>query len=241
MGRLALVTGGTRGIGRAVSIALHNAGYDVAANYAGNTKAAEQLREEHNIRTFQWDVSDYDACAKGIAKVEADFGQKIQVLVNNAGIIRDAMMHKLAPTQWHEVIDTNLTSCFNMCHIVMPHMRDVGFGRIINISSINALMGQLGQVNYAAAKAGIIGLSKSLAREGASKNITVNVVAPGYIATEMTQDIPEKVMESLIAQIPVRRLGTPDEIARCVLFLADDQAGFITGITLSANGGQAMH
>jgi acetoacetyl-CoA reductase len=237
MNRVALVTGGSRGIGAAISIALKNAGYKVAANYAGNDEAAQKFTAETGIKTYKWSVADYDACVAGIKQVEADLGP-VEVLVNNAGITRDAMFHKMTPQQWNEVIGTNLNGAFNMTHPLWTGMRDRKFGRVITISSINGQKGQMGQANYSAAKAGDIGFTKALAQEGARAGITVNVIAPGYIGTEMVMAVPEKVRESNIAQIPVGRLGEPDEIARCVVFLASDEAGFITGSTLSANGGQ---
>ena len=238
MSRTALVTGGTRGIGAAISTALKEAGYKVAANYAGNDEAANAFKAQTGIPVYKWDVSSYEACAEGIARVEADLGP-IEVLVNNAGITRDAMFHKMTPQQWGEVIDTNLTGLFNMTHPVWTGMRDRSFGRIINISSINGQKGQMGQVNYSAAKSGDLGFTKALAQEGAAKGITVNAICPGYIGTEMVRAVPEKVLnERIIPQIPVGRLGEPEEIARCVLFLASDDAGFITGSTISANGGQ---
>jgi acetoacetyl-CoA reductase len=240
MSRVALVSGGTRGIGAAISIALRAAGYRVAANFAGNEEKAKAFYDETGIPVFKWDVSSYQACAEGIAKVEAELGP-IDVLVNNAGITRDGMFHKMTPEQWNEVIGTNLTGLFNMTHPVWAGMRDRGFGRIVNISSINGQKGQMGQVNYSAAKAGDLGFTRALAQEGAAKNITVNAVCPGYIGTEMVRAVPEKVLnERIIPQIPVGRLGEPEEIARCVVFLASDEAGFITGSTLSANGGQFM-
>ena len=238
MSRIALVTGGTRGIGAAISIALKEAGYTVAANYAGNDERAAAFKAETGIAVFKWDVSSYEACVEGIAKVEAELGP-VEVLVNNAGITRDGMFHKMTPTQWNEVINTNLTGLFNMTHPVWTGMRDRNFGRVINISSINGQKGQMGQANYSAAKAGDLGFTKALAQEGAAKGITVNAICPGYIATEMVLAVPEKVInERIIPQIPVGRLGQPEEIARCVVFLASDAAGFITGSTLSANGGQ---
>lgn len=237
MARVAIVTGGSRGIGAAISKALKDAGYSVAANYAGNDEAAAAFKSETGIPVYKWSVADYDACAEGIAKVEADLGP-IDVLINNAGITRDGMFHKMTPQQWKEVIDTNLTGIFNMTHPVWPGMRERGFGRIVNISSINGQKGQMGQANYSAAKAGDIGFTRALAQEGAFKGITVNAICPGYIGTDMVMAVPEKVRESIIAQIPVGRLGTPEEIARCVTFLASDDAGFITGSTISANGGQ---
>lgn len=238
MGRVALVTGGSRGIGAAISIALKEAGYTVAANYAGNDDAAKKFTEETGIKTYKWSVADYDACKAGIAQVEADLGP-VEVLVNNAGITRDAMFHKMTPAQWKEVIETNLSGVFNMTHPVWGGMRDRKFGRVINISSVNGQKGQAGQANYSAAKAGDIGFTRALAQEGAKAGITVNVIAPGYIGTEMVKAIDEKVLnERIIPQIPVGRLGEPSEIARCVVFLASDDAGFISGSTISANGAQ---
>ncbi len=238
MARTALVSGGTRGIGEAICIALKEAGYKVAASYAGNEEAAAKFTEATGIPAYKWDVSDYAACAAGIAKVEADLGP-VDVLVNNAGITKDAMFHKMTPDMWNAVICTNLTGLYNMTHPVWGGMRDRKFGRVISISSINGQKGQMGQVNYSASKAGDIGFSKALAQEGAKAGITVNVICPGYIGTDMVKAIDEKVLnERIIPQIPVGRLGTPEEIARCVLFLASDDAGFITGSTISANGGQ---
>ena len=237
MTKTALVTGGTRGIGAAISIALKSAGYSVAANYAGNDEAAQTFKNDTGIPVYKWSVADYDACAAGIAKVEADLGP-VAVLVNNAGITRDAMFHRMTREQWSEVMGTNLNGLFNMTHPVWPGMRDRKFGRVINISSINGQKGQMGQANYAAAKAGDIGFTKTLAQEGARAGITVNAICPGYIGTEMVRAVPEKVLDSIVSQIPVGRLGEPEEIARCVVFLASDDSGFITGSTLSANGGQ---
>ena len=237
MERVALVTGGSRGIGAAISKALKAAGYRVAANYAGNDDAARAFTEETGIPTFKWSVADYDACAAGIREVEEKLGP-LSVLVNNAGITRDALFHKMTPQQWREVIDTNLTGLFNMTHQVWPGMRERKYGRVVNISSINGQKGQVGQANYSAAKAGDLGFTKALAQEGARAGITVNAICPGYIATEMVMAVPEKVRESIIGQIPVGRLGEPEEIARCVVFLAAEEAGFITGATLTANGGQ---
>ncbi|MCO5071584.1 MAG: acetoacetyl-CoA reductase [Rhizobiaceae bacterium] len=237
MARVALVTGGSRGIGAAISVALKDAGYQVAANYAGNDEAAAKFTADTGIKTYKWSVADYDACAAGIAAVEADLGP-VDVLVNNAGITRDAMFHRMTREQWNEVIGTNLNGVFNMTHPLWTGMRDRKFGRVITISSINGQKGQMGQANYSASKAGDIGLTKALAQEGARAGITVNVIAPGYIGTDMVMAVPEKVRESIIAQIPVGRLGEPSEIARCVVFLASDEAGFITGSTISANGGQ---
>ncbi len=237
MARIALVTGGTRGIGAAISRALKTAGYTVAANYAGNDEAAAAFKAETGIPVYKWSVADYDACVAGIARVEADLGP-VEVLVNNAGITRDAPFHKMSREQWSAVVDTNLSGIFNMTHPLWNGMRDRGFGRIVNISSINGQKGQFAQVNYSAAKAGDLGFTKALAQEGAKKGITVNAICPGYIATDMVMAVPEKVRESIIAQIPVGRLGEADEIARCVVFLAADDAGFVTGSTITANGGQ---
>lgn len=240
MARVAVVSGGTRGIGAAVSKALAKSGYRVAAVYAGNDEAAAKFKSETSIPVYKWDVSDCEACASGLSKVTADLGP-VEVLINNAGITRDAMLHKMKPEQWYGVINTNLNSLFNMTRPVIEGMRERGFGRIVNISSINGLKGQMGQTNYAASKAGDIGFTKSLAQENAKKGITVNVIAPGYNATEMVQAIPKDVLEkTILPQIPVGRLGKVEEIARCVLFLVSDDAGFITGATLSVNGGQFM-
>ena len=238
MSRTALVTGGTRGIGAAISIALKEAGYEVCASYAGNTEAAETFKELTGIRVHKFDVSDFDSCHTAILEIEGEIGP-IDVLVNNAGITRDGMLHKLTPDAWNEVINTNLNSLFNTTKNVIDSMRDRGFGRIINISSINGQKGQMGQTNYSAAKAGVIGFTKALAQEGARKNITVNCVAPGYVATDMVKAVPEEVLNTqIIPHIPVGRLGEPAEIARCVTFLASDEAGFITGSTITVNGGQ---
>jgi len=238
MARVALVTGGSRGIGAAISRALKDVGYKVAANYAGNDEAAASFKSDTGIPVYKWSVADYDACVAGIAKVEADLGP-VEVLVNNAGITRDGMFHRMTPQQWQEVVETNLSGLFNMTRPVWPGMRDRGFGRIVNISSINGQKGQVGQVNYSAAKAGDIGFTRALAQEGAAKGITVNAICPGYIGTEMVRAVPEEVLKTkILPQIPVGRLGEPEEVARCVVFLASDDAGFITGSTLSANGGQ---
>lgn len=238
MERVALVTGGSRGIGAAISVALKDAGYSVAATYAGNDEAATKFTAATGISTYKWSVADYDECVHGIAKVEADLGP-IDILINNAGITRDCMFHKMTPQQWKDVVDTNLTGIFNMTHPIWSGMRDRKFGRVVNISSINGQKGQMGQVNYSAAKAGDLGFTKALAQEGAQKGITVNAICPGYIGTEMVLAVPEKVLnERIIPQIPVGRLGQPEEIARCVVFLTSDDAGFITGSTLTANGGQ---
>ena len=238
MSKVALVTGGSRGIGAAISIALKNAGYTVAANYAGNDAAAAKFTAETGIPTYKWSVADYDACAAGVRQVEADLGP-VAVLVNNAGITRDSMFHKMTPVQWKEVIDTNLSGLFNMTHPLWSGMRDRKFGRVINISSINGQKGQAGQVNYSASKSGDLGFTKALAQEGARAGITVNAICPGYIGTEMVRATDEKVLkERILPLIPVGRLGEPEEVARCVVFLASDDAGFITGSTISANGGQ---
>ncbi len=240
MARVALVTGGSRGIGAAISTALKAAGYSVAANYAGNDEAAAKFKAETGIPVYKWDVSNYEACAAGIAQVEADLGP-VDVLVNNAGITRDGFFHKMGPDQWNAVIGTNLNSLFNMTRPVIEGMRGRKFGRVICISSINGQKGQAGQANYSAAKAGEIGFVKAVAQENANQGITINAICPGYIGTEMVMAIAPEVLEKrIIPQIPVGRLGKPEEIARCVLFLASDDAGFITGSTLSANGGQFM-
>jgi acetoacetyl-CoA reductase len=238
MARVAMVTGGTRGIGAAIAKALKAAGYKVAANYAGNDEAAQKFKSETGIPVFKWDVSSYDACVAGLQQVAADVGP-IEVLVNNAGITRDAMFHRMKPEQWIAVVNTNLNSLFNMCRPVIEGMREHKFGRIVNISSINGQKGQMGQSNYSAAKAGELGFTKALAQENARAGITVNAICPGYINTEMVQAVPKDVLEkSILPLIPVGRLGEPEEIARCVVFLASDDAGFITGSTLTANGGQ---
>jgi len=237
MARVALVTGGTRGIGEAISKALKTEGYSVAATYAGNDEKAAAFTEATGIGTYKWNVADYEASKAGIAKVEAELGP-IDIVVANAGITRDAPFHKMTPEQWKDVIDTNLTGVFNTIHPVWPGMRERKFGRVIVISSVNGQKGQFAQVNYAATKAGDIGIVRSLAQEGARAGITANAVCPGYIATEMVMAVPEKVREAIIAQIPAGRLGEPEEIARCVTFLASDDAQFINGSTISANGAQ---
>jgi acetoacetyl-CoA reductase len=235
-----MVTGGTRGIGAAISRALSAAGYRVAANYGGNDEVAAKFKAETGIGVYKWDVSSYDACAEGLQQVVADLGP-VEVLVNNAGITRDSMFHRMKPEQWLAVINTNLGSLFNMCRPVIEGMRERKFGRIINISSINGQKGQMGQTNYSAAKAGEIGFTKALAQENARAGVTVNAICPGYINTEMVQAVPKDVLEkSILPLIPIGRLGEPEEIARCVLFLASDEAGLITGSTLTANGGQYM-
>lgn len=238
MKRIALVTGGTRGIGAGISKALQKRGYLVAANYHTDYKNAEKFHEETGIPVFSWDVSDYESCQKGVEKVGNEFGGSIDALVNNAGITRDSMLHKMDRKAWDVVIATNLTSVFNMCRIVVPFMRDKKFGRIVNISSVNGVKGQAGQVNYSAAKAGVLGLTKALAQESAAKGITVNAIAPGYVATDMTDVIRDDIKEKIIASIPIGRFGTADEIANAVTFLVSDESSFITGITLNVNGGQ---
>ncbi len=239
MPRVAVVTGGTRGIGSAIARALSAAGYQVAANYGGNDEAAQKFKAETGIPVYKWDVSSFEACAEGVKKVVADLGP-VEVLVNNAGITRDTTLHRMKPEQWNAVINTNLNSLFNMCRQVIESMRERKFGRIINISSINGQKGQIGQTNYSAAKAGEIGFTKALAQENARLGITVNAICPGYINTEMVQAVPKDVLEKIIAQIPVGRLGEPDDIARCVVFLAADTADFITGATLNVNGAQYL-
>lgn len=240
MARVALVTGGTRGIGAAIAKALSAAGYRVAANYGGNDEAANKFKAETGIPVFKWDVSSYAACAEGVKTVEAELGP-VEVLVNNAGITRDGMFHKMTIEQWTAVVNTNLNSLFNMCRPVIEGMRERNFGRIVNISSINGQKGQMGQTNYSAAKAGELGFTKALAQENAKKGITVNAICPGYVATEMVQAVPKEVLEkNILPQIPVGRLAEPEEVARCVLFLVADEAGFITGSTLSVNGAQYL-
>ncbi|MFN3709353.1 MAG: acetoacetyl-CoA reductase [Alishewanella aestuarii] len=240
MQRIAIVTGGTRGIGRAIAEALHAEGYKVAAVYASNQAAAEAFQQQTGIPVYQWDVSDFAACQQGIARVEAELGP-VAVLVNNAGITRDVMLHKMTLEQWQAVINTNLSSLFNMCRPVIEGMRERGFGRIINISSVNGQKGQAGQTNYSAAKAGELGFTRALAMENARKGITVNAICPGYIETDMVKAMPAEIVnERILPQILSGRLGQPEEIARCALFLASEQAGYITGATLSVNGGQYM-
>jgi acetoacetyl-CoA reductase len=240
MSRVAVVTGGTRGIGKAISVALKKAGYTVVANYGGNDEAAKAFTEETGIPAVKFDVGDFAACEAAVAKIAADHGP-VDIVVNNAGITRDAVLHRMSPTQWNEVIQTNLASCFNMARVVIDKMRERGFGRIVNIGSINGQAGQYGQVNYAAAKSGIHGFTKALAQEGAAKGITVNAIAPGYVDTDMVRAVPPAVLEKIIAKIPVGRLGHAEDIARGVLFLVADDADFITGATLSINGGQHMY
>jgi acetoacetyl-CoA reductase len=240
MARIAVVTGGTRGIGCAISLALKKAGYKVAANYATRDEVAQAFTKEHGIPAYKWDIANFEACKDGIAKIASDLGGPVEILVNNAGITRDAAMHKMTPTDWAAVIATNLNSCFCMSRAVIDSMRDKKFGRIINISSVNGQLGQFGQTNYSAAKAGMLGFTKALARETAARGITVNAIAPGYIETDMTSAVAPEVMKKIVEGIPVGRMGKPDEIARAVLFLAADEAAFITGETLSVNGGQYM-
>jgi acetoacetyl-CoA reductase len=240
MARVALVTGGTRGIGKAVCIALLEEGYAVVATYGGNDERAKAFTEETGIPSYKWDVSDFAACAAGVKQIEAEVGS-IDILVNNAGITRDGTLQKMEHDMWQEVIDTNLGSCFNMCRATIDGMRARKFGRVVNVGSINGQGGQYGQVNYAAAKSGIHGFTKALAQEGARSNITVNAIAPGYIDTDMVAAVPDNVLEKIVAGIPVGRLGKASEIARGVVFLVADDAGFLTGSTLSINGGQHMY
>jgi acetoacetyl-CoA reductase len=240
MARVAVVTGGTRGIGEAISIMLDKAGYKVAAAYQGNDVRAEEFSKRTGIKTFKFDVGDFAQCQAGIKEIEAALGP-IEIVVNNAGITRDGTLQRMSWENWNEVINTNLSSCFNMCRCVIDGMRARNFGRIVNIGSINGQAGQYGQVNYAAAKSGIHGFTKALAQEGARNGITVNAIAPGYIDTDMVRAVPPPVLEKIVAKIPVGRLGTADEIARGVLFLVSDDAGFVTGSTLSINGGQHMY
>ncbi|KAA3621691.1 MAG: acetoacetyl-CoA reductase [Proteobacteria bacterium] len=238
--RVAIVTGGTRGIGEAISVYLKEAGHNVAATYAGNDEAARKFSDRTGIATYKFDVSDFDQCAEAVAKIAGDLGP-VDILVNNAGITRDGTMHKMDFEQWNAVIQTNLSSCFNMCRAVIESMRSRGFGRIVNIGSVNGQAGQYGQVNYAAAKSGIHGFTKALAKENAAKGITVNAVAPGYVETDMVRAVPENVLEKIIATIPVGRLGKAEDIAHAVMFLVDEDASFITGSTISINGGQHMY
>ncbi len=240
MSRIALVTGGTRGIGAATAAAFQAAGYRAASVYGRDDRKAEYFRAETGIPVYRWDVSDFDACREGVARVTDDLGP-IDVLINSAGITRDRTLHRMDPEQWRQVIDTNLGSCFNMSRAVIEGMRRRKFGRIVNVGSINGQAGQYGQVNYAAAKSGIHGFTKALALEGAAHGITVNAVAPGYIDTEMVAAVPKDVLEKIVQRIPVRRLGRAEEIARAIRFLASDESGFITGSTLSVNGGQHMY
>ena len=237
MERVALVTGGSRGIGAAISLALKNEGYKVAATYAGNDEAASRFSNDTGIKTYKWNVASYEESVVGLNNVQADLGS-IDTVVANAGITRDAPFHKMTPDQWNEVVNTNLTGVFNTIHPLWPSMRDQKFGRVIVISSINGQKGQFAQVNYSATKAGDLGMVKSLAHEGARNGITANAICPGYIATDMVMAMPEKAIEATISQIPTGRLGEPEEIARCVVFLASEKSGFINGSTISANGAQ---
>ena len=240
MPKVALVTGGTRGIGEAIAVELKEAGYNAVVNYANNDDRAREFHEKTGIPVYKFDVSDFDACKKGIAAIKSDIGP-VSILVNNAGITKDQTMHRMSPESWQAVLDTNLGSCFNMCRCTIDGMRDSNFGRIVNIGSVNGQAGQYGQVNYAAAKSGIHGFTKALALESAPKGITVNAIAPGYVDTDMVRNVPADVLEKIIATIPVGRLGTAHDIARSVLFLVSDEGGFITGSTLSINGGQHMY
>jgi len=241
MSKLAIVTGGTRGIGRAISQDLHKEGYLVIANYSNNDLRAKEFSDKTGIQAIKWDVSDYQACQENVKNISKHFNLPVSILINNAGISRDAMLHKLEHENWMEVLNVNLNSCFNMCKAVISPMREQGYGRIVNISSINALTGNIGVANYSAAKAGMIGLTKALAKESASKGITVNAVAPGYVNTELLSNVSEKVMEAIVNDIPVKRLGEPEEISRLVRFLVAQESGFITGETISINGGHNMH
>ena len=240
MARVAIVTGGTRGIGEAISIALRDMGMQVAANYAGNEERARAFTERTGIANFKWDVADHGASQEGVRQVESELGP-VDVLVNNAGITRDTTMKRMDHAKWQEVMDTNLGGCFNMAKAVFEGMIGRGYGRIVNIGSINGQAGQYGQVNYAAAKSGIHGFTKALAQEGARSGVTVNAIAPGYIDTDMVAAVPADVLTKIVARIPVGRLGQASEIARGVLFLVADEGGFITGSTLSINGGQHMY
>ena len=240
MSHTAIVTGGTRGIGAAISVALSEDGYKVAATYAGNDEAAEAFKTQTGISVYRFDVADFDQCAESVSRIETDLGP-VSILVNNAGITRDGTLHRMDFEQWNAVLQTNLSSCYNMCRNVIDGMRERGFGRIVNIGSVNGQAGQYGQVNYAAAKSGIHGFTKALALEGAAKGVTVNAIAPGYVDTDMVRAVPEKVLEKIIATIPVGRLGYASDIARAVQFLVADDATFITGSTLSINGGQHMY
>lgn len=238
--RIALVTGGTRGIGRAICVALKDAGYQVVANYASRDEIAQEFTKDTGIPAYKWDIADFAACKEAVDKITKELGAPVAVLVNNAGITRDGAMHKMTAEAWSDVISTNLNSCFNMARSVIDSMREQKFGRIISISSVNGQLGQFGQTNYSAAKSGILGFTKALARETASRGITVNAIAPGYIETDMIKTVAKPVMDQIISGIPVGRLGQPEEVARCVVFLAADEAAFITGETLSVNGGQHM-
>jgi acetoacetyl-CoA reductase len=240
MARVAVVTGGTRGIGEAISRALQEQGLTVVANYAGNAEKARAFTAETGIPAVRWDVGDHEACIHNCVDIEARFGP-IDVVVNNAGVTRDGTLHKMTFDDWNEVMRINLGGCFNMAKACFPGMRERGWGRIVNIGSINGQAGQYGQVNYAAAKSGIHGFTKALAQEGAKFGVTVNAIAPGYIDTDMVAAVPAPVLEKIVAKIPVGRLGHAQEIARGVVFLASEDAGFITGSTMSINGGQHMY
>ena len=240
MQKLAIVTGGTRGIGESISVALHNAGFMVVANFHSNDAVADKFSKTYSIKIKKWNVASYEECDGAVAEIEKEFSAPVSILINNAGITRDFMMHKMEKDEWHNVIDINLNSCFNMSRAVINQMRNQNYGRVINISSINAQAGCIGQTNYSASKAGIIGFTKALARESASKGITVNCIAPGYIMTEMVEKTPVSILDQIISTIPMKRLGKPEEIARAVLFLVHQDAGFITGETLSINGGHNM-
>jgi acetoacetyl-CoA reductase len=240
MSHTAIVTGGTRGIGAAISTTLQQAGHKVAATYAGNDEAAQRFHDESGISVYKFDVADFEQCADAVSRIESDLGP-VNILVNNAGITRDGTLHRMDFEQWNQVLQTDLSSCYNMCRNVIDGMRERGFGRIVNIGSVNGQAGQYGQVNYAAAESGIHGFTKALALEGAAKGITVNAIAPGYVDTDMVRAVPEKVLEKIIGTIPVGRLGYASDIARAVMFLVEDDAGFVTGSTLSINGGQHMY
>lgn len=240
MSEIAIVTGGTRGIGKATALELKNKGLTVVANFFSNYNAAKEMEEKYGIKTKRWNVADFEECRKAVKEIEEEFKKPVSILVNNAGITKDRMLHRMSHQDWNDVINVNLNSCFNMSSSIMEQMRNQDYGRIVNISSINAQAGQVGQTNYSAAKAGIIGFTKALAREIASKNITVNCIAPGYIATEMVGAVPEDVLAKIVNSIPKKRLGQPEEIARAVAFLVDENAGFITGETISINGGHNM-
>ena len=240
MHKIAIVTGGTRGIGASISQTLHDNNYTVIANYYSNTSAASEFSQKTNIYIKQWDVSEHESCQQAVQEIESEFGAPVSILVNNAGITMDKMLHKMSCVEWEKVLRNNLSSCFNMCSATINQMRIQNYGRIINISSINAQTGQVGQTNYSAAKAGVIGFTKALAKESAAKNITVNCIAPGYIITDMVNKIPQKILDSIKAQIPIQRFGQPDEIARAALFLVNPENSFITGQTISVNGGHNM-